>query len=239
MYKHFSGSDTSDKIYFLNNRYRRVDTDNLKRQSKINICSDPASVLLSRQGHRPPAEATTPGLAHHSAGAQHPALSSELKFANFKEKSANRVSPVFSQSAAYCPGHIQKSPFLNEECLANAEAEQEAEVTISSQHAGWSMPSPPCNSPWLEGTHPELVSAFPSSGVFPNSHLLLGSHLAASQWLFLSSPSWEFFIFFFFANCPGVTQSQLDTVSHLLCGRSKRLSITATLTQPRCNSSSH
>lgn len=195
MYKHFSRSDTSDKIYFLNNRYRRVDTDNLKRQSKINICSDPA---CAPQQTRTPTTSggTTPGLAHHSAGAQHPALSSELKFANFKEKSANRVSPVSSQSAAYCPGHIQKSPFLNEEWLANAEAEQEAEVTISSQHAGWSMPSPPCNSPWLEGTHPELISAFPSSGVFPNSHLLLGSHLAASQWFFLSSPSWEIIFFF-------------------------------------------
>lgn len=73
------------------------------------------------------------------------------------------------------------------------EAEHEAEVTISSQHAGWSLPSPPCNSPWLEGTLPELDTAFPSSGVFPNSPLMLGFHLAASQQFFLSSPSWALF----------------------------------------------
>lgn len=123
----------------------------------------------------------TPGLAHHGARAQHPALSSELKFANFKEKLANRVSPASSHSTA---PDTSKRLLLNEDWLSKAEAEQEAEVTISSQHAGWSLPSPPCNSPWLEGTHPELASAFPSSGVFPNSQLLLGSCLAPSQQLF-------------------------------------------------------
>lgn len=67
-------------------------------------------MLLNREGH-------WPGLAHHSAGVQHPALSSTLKFAIFKPKSINRVSPV--------------------SWLANAEAEQEAKVTISSQLARW------------------------------------------------------------------------------------------------------
>lgn len=84
------------------------------------------------------------------------------------------------------------------------------------------MPLPPHNSPWLEGMLAELISAFPSPGIFPNSPLLLGSCLAASQQLFLTSPSRE--LYFLFANWPEVIWSQLDRVLHLLCRSWKRCS---------------
>lgn len=95
----------------------------------------------------------------------------------------------------------------------------EAEVTIISQRAGWSPPSAPCSSPWLEA-HTEPGTAFPSSGVFPNASLLLGFQLAASQQFFLSSPSWAFFSPF----QPELTRSQVDRVVYLWCGNLKHCS---------------
>lgn len=158
-------------------------------------------MLLNREGH-------WPGLAHHSAGVQHPALSSTLKFAIFKQKSINRVSPV--------------------SWLGNAEAEQEAEVTISSQLARWSSAIATLQLS-LAGRHssralqciPQLrrIPKFPIAARLSSSSIPTALSLFSIMGLFFF-----FIIFFFLANWPEATRSQLNRVFHLLCRSSKRCS---------------
>lgn len=142
----------------------------------MSVWSDPASAPW--QDKDTDQGSYTQNVAHQAPWVQHPTRSSEFNLL----KSQGRPNPGLLLSHHRMLLRAQCTPKSLLPNKGQLEAEHEAEVTIGSQRAGWSLPSPPCNSPWLGGT--QSLTLHSSSGVFPNCSLLLGFHLAASQQFF-------------------------------------------------------